>query len=174
MRIRTHYKHFRPVKRIDYRQGFDFSFRPKGGNIESGTFRSGYRMPGRANIEGWVFKSGFRPRKSANIEAMSFKTRGGYRHVANIESGRFGPARPRYHSANIAQSPFKTRRTAKKRTLAFQKAIRYKEPSKVKKNSEFGLFPPEIEGWEKRDPLYKKRNYKPKKEGHGVKKIKDE
>jgi len=171
--VKSRYRKPQRRRNIEYSPRFDFSMRSKGGNIESGAFRGGNKIRRTANIEGGTFRGGYKAGRTANIEAGAFKTKGGYRRVANIESGSFGTNRQKYTYVNIEQAPFKNRRTAKKRTNEFQNAIKYKEPKNKAKNSEYGLFPAEIEGWEKRDVLYKKRNMKPKKEGHGVKKIEE-
>jgi len=190
MRVRSHYRKGKRVRSIEYNPRFDFSSKNRGRNIESGTFRSGYKyrktaniesgtfrsgtkMRKSANIEGGTFSSGYKMRKSANIEAGTFKTKGGYKKTANIESGRFGQNSKKLSYTNIEQAPFKSRYKAKRRTARFQKAIRYKEPDKRVKDSQYGLFPSEIEGWEKRDAIYKKRKIKPQKQGHGVKKIEE-
>jgi len=172
-RVRTHYKSPQRRRNIEYSPRYDFSTRNRGGNIEGGTFRSGYRYKKSANIEGGTFRGGYRNRRTANIEAGTFKTKGGYKRVANIESGSFGSNNQKFSYVNIENAPFKNRRTAKKRTSKFQKAIKYKEPKNKSKDSKYGLFPAEIEGYERRETIYKKRNTKPQKPGHGVKKIEE-
>jgi hypothetical protein len=155
-RNRTHYKKPKSVRSIEYKQRWNKPSRRTSANIEGGTFRS----------------KGGRRTSSANIEGGTFRTKRSKTKVANIEGGSFRTGKTKSYGANIEASPFKTKRSARKRTRKAQRAIRYKEPKNRKVGkSKYGLFDPEIEGWEKRDKAPKTRKEKEGKEGHGVKKI---
>ncbi|MBT3935052.1 MAG: hypothetical protein HOF35_12390, partial [Bacteroidetes bacterium] len=153
-RNRTRYKKPKSVRNIEYNQRWNKPAKRTSANIEGGGFRS-------------KRSKGF---KSANIEGGTFRTSRTKTYSANIEGGSFRTGRSKSFSADIESSPFKVRRSAKRRTNKAQRAIRYKEPKDRKgKRSKYGLFEPEIEGWEKRDkpPKTKTRKNKEGKEGHG-------
>ena len=155
-RVKSRYKKPKSVRSIEYNQRWNKPSRRLSANIEGGSFRTKKGKQGRvANIEGGSFRSGRSKTMSADIEGGNFKTRKSKTYYSDIES-----------------SPFKIRRKAKRRTSKAQRAIKYKEPKDRKgKKSKYGLFDPEIEGWEKKDRPVKKRKHKEGKEGHGTKKI---
>lgn len=122
-----------------------------------------------SNIEEDPFKGSISLGNKGNIEGNPFSGGGDRNGKTNIEGNPFQGDDNQTPKTDIEADPFKVSWSAKRRSNEIHRAIKYKQQQQKKnKTSQYGLFEPDVEGWETR-AAEKPTEYKKKKEGKGTK-----
>lgn len=136
-------------------------------NIERNPMAMAKGNRGISNIERNPMAMSKGSGRSINIERNPILMPAGSSTNSNIEGTPFKSDQKSNYN-NIEADPFKVRRSARKRTNEVYRAVKYKQKQAKKTKSKYGLFAPEIEGWETRTAPEMPRHIK-KKEGRGTK-----